>query len=99
MQTSASVCRLGPLQGPMTARYWNLGPYLEVADCESIAIIRALELALVASAANSLLQDIYIFVDSQAAISRLQGGYNPLASKAQALLAKLAAVHIRTYIH
>ena len=73
----------------MTARYWNLGPYLEVADCESIAI---------ASTANSLLQDIYIFIDSQAAISRLQGGCNPLAYRARALLARLSALHLKTYI-
>ena len=87
----------------MLARYWNLGPFLEVANCESVAIIRALELAIVATSNSTTttnqLQDIYIFIDSQAAISRLQGGYNPLACKARALLAKLAALRVRTYIH
>ena len=49
VQNSASVCRIGPSQRPILARYWNLGPYLEVADCESIAIVRALEIAIVAA--------------------------------------------------
>ena len=52
------------------AKGWNLGTRLEVADAEVFAITKALS-----SASQGLLKDIrsvYIFVDSQAAISRLQ---------------------------
>lgn len=90
---AAAVCRIGSQQEPLLARSWNLGPNLEVADCESIAIIQALEIAL----ANRGITICYIFIDSQAAITRLQG-YNPFALQAKGLLAQLAVQGKKTYI-
>ena len=52
------------------AESWNLGTKLEVADAEVFAIAKALALAL--QNTTSLTQSTYIFVDSQAAIARLQ---------------------------
>ena len=67
---SSALCRLNHTGGFDIAKSWNLGKGLEVADAEVYAITKALS-----SASQGLLKDIrsvYIFVDSQAAISRLQ---------------------------
>ena len=52
------------------AESWNLGTRLEVADAEVFAIAKALALAL--QNTTPLTRSTYIFVDSQAAIARLQ---------------------------
>ncbi|KAK5993820.1 Cytochrome P450 monooxygenase ORF6-like protein [Cladobotryum mycophilum] len=52
------------------ARFWNLGPYIEVADAELIAISKVLD-ALLLSRTNQ--PTAYIFVDSQAAIMKIKG--------------------------
>ncbi|KAK5989594.1 hypothetical protein PT974_07848 [Cladobotryum mycophilum] len=52
------------------ARFWNLGPYIEVADAELIAISKVLD-ALLLSRTNQ--PTAYIFVDSQAAIIKIKG--------------------------
>jgi ribonuclease HI len=93
---AASVCEIGPTQRPIVAKYWSLGPFVEVADCESIAIVRALELALATTGPRPL-QKVYLFVDSQAAIARLEG-FSSFARQAKGLLVALAAKGISTYI-
>ena len=66
----AGVCRLNHEGGFDLAKSWNLGTRLEVADAEVFAIAKALALAL--QNTTSLTRSTYIFVDSQAAIARLQ---------------------------
>ena len=68
--TGAGVCRLNHKDDVDLTKSWNLGTRLEVADAEVFVIIKALS-----SASQGLLKyihSVYIFVDSQAAISRLQ---------------------------
>src|SRR5215218_5505214 len=73
------------------AKYWNLGPFVEVADAESVAIVRALELAFQIGSKSGSNRPItfYIFVDSQAAILRLQG-FGAYAMEASRLVNRLA---------
>ena len=67
---SSTLCRLNHRGGFDIAKSLNLGKGLEVADAEVYTITKVLSLE-----SQGLLKDIrslYIFVDSQAAISRLQ---------------------------
>ena len=68
--TSAAVCRLGRQGGFDLAKSWNLGKGMEIADAEVFAVTKALSLA--ARNPSEDIHTVYIFVDSQAAISRLQ---------------------------
>ena len=68
--TAAAVCGIGPEGGFDIAKHWSLGKGIEIADAEVFAIGKALALALKNINANT--RSIYIFVDSQAAIARLQ---------------------------
>ena len=67
---AAAVCRIGEHGGFDLAKSWNLGSGVEVADAEVFAVQKALTLACQDCSSNIRL--IYIFVDSQAAIARLQ---------------------------
>ena len=66
---SSSLCRLNHTGGFDIAKSWNLGKGLEVADVEVYAITKALSLVLQCSLKD--IRSVYIFMDSQAAISRL----------------------------
>jgi len=79
---SAAICRISANQAPIIANCWNLGPSIEVADAEVIGIIKALEQSsqIITTGPTTF----YLFVDSQAAIQRLQG-YTYHAVKAQRL--------------
>ena len=68
--TSAAVCRLGTSGGFDVARHWYLGRQVEVADAEVFAVAKALALASQDRAGNVC--KVYVFVDSQAAIARLE---------------------------
>ena len=67
---AAAVCRIGEHGGFDLAKSWNLGSGVEVADAEVFAVQKALTLACQDCSSN--IRSIYIFVDSQAAIARLQ---------------------------
>ena len=67
---SSALCRLNHIGGFDIAKSWNLGKGLEVADAKVYAITKALSSVLQGPLKD--IRSIYIFVDSQAAISRLQ---------------------------
>jgi ribonuclease HI len=79
----------------MEATSWNTGPWVEIADVEAAAATRALKQALQALQALEAPvardppaydpPDIHIFVDSQAAIQRLQGRGDATVQQAKAL--------------
>src|SRR6187399_932220 len=71
LTNSTAVCRLSANNTPILAKYWNLGPSIEVADAEVIGVVKGLELANSTPCNNST--TFYFFVDSQAAIQQLQG--------------------------
>ena len=81
---------------------WNTGPWIEVADAETTAIEEALQQALRGLRAQSPPPDppeIHIFVDSQAAIQRLQGYGSATVQQATATTQQLiqrynARIHI-----
>jgi len=81
---------------------WNTGPWIEVADAETTAVKEALQQALRDLQALPSLPDppeIHIFVDSQAAIQRLQGRGSATVQQAKAATQKLiqrysARIHI-----
>ena len=68
--TAAGVCRMEPEGGFDITKHWSLGEGIEIADAEVFAVSKALALALENIDTQTRL--IYIFVDSQAAIARLQ---------------------------
>ena len=68
------MCKIGYRNGQLRlqkAVKWNLGSEIEVADAEVFAISKALSIGLQKPNFNKL----YIFVDSQAAIKKLQQNY------------------------
>ena len=69
-QAAAGVCRMEPEGGFDITRNWSLGEGIEIADAEVFAVSKALALAL--QNIETQTRQIYIFVDSQAAIARLQ---------------------------
>ena len=69
-KTSAAFCRIGHEGGFDMAKNWNLGDGMEVADAEVFAIQKALFSA--SQDFDQYTRSVYIFVDSQAAITRLQ---------------------------
>ena len=89
---------------------WNTGPWIEVADAETTAVKEALQQALRDLQAQHLPSDllpnpppdppeIYIFVDSQAAIQRLQSRGSATVQQAKAATQQLiqrygARIHI-----
>ncbi len=66
---AAAICKIGETNRIKYATNWNLGPYMEIMDAELYAVYRALE-----HLKQQRLEEkqVYIFIDSQAAIKRLQ---------------------------
>ena len=66
---AAAICKIGERNRIIHAINWNLGPYMEIMDAELYAVHRALE-----HLKQQRLEEkqVYIFIDSQAAIKRLQ---------------------------
>ena len=74
MQNAAAVCKVGYRNGQLQlqkAIKWNLGSEIEVTDAEVFAISKALSMGLQKPDFDKL----YIFVDSQTAIKKLQQNY------------------------
>ena len=67
--STAAVCKIGERNRIIYATNWNLGPYMEIIDAELYAVYRALE-----HLKQQRLKEkqVYIFIDSQAAIKRIQ---------------------------
>ncbi len=68
---SAVVAQIGYSGGQFRLQgtsFWNLGPEIEVADAEEFVILKALQRAL----RTRDIHEVYVFVDSQAALQRLQ---------------------------
>jgi ribonuclease HI len=80
LQTAAGLCQVGPDGEILQTGAWNTGPRAEVADAETFGIYQALKAAQQIQPTPTTL---YIFVDSQAAIQRLQQYSNPTAQKAK----------------
>ena len=91
---SAAICQLDRNFQTPIAKYWNLGPTIEVADAELIAITKALRTVLATAEKPT---DCYIFSDSQAAILKLDG-HSQAAVTAKRLITQLAHHH-KTKIH
>jgi len=66
---AAAIYKIGETNRIKYATNWNLGPYIEIMDAELYAVYRALE-----HLKQQRLKEkqVYIFIDSQAAIKRLQ---------------------------
>jgi ribonuclease HI len=98
-QTNAAIiCRIGPKNTLLTARYWNLGTAIKVADAELIAITKALELAVEIREKQEKTTTFYIFVDSQAAIHKLYRS-SFLTQRAKGLCEKLQKLKCSVNIH
>ena len=78
--TSAALCRLGEKEGFDVAKNWGLGEGIEIADAEVFAMAKALSLA--SRDPDKDVRSVYIFVDSQAAIARLQNRRDRIIQKA-----------------
>jgi ribonuclease HI len=87
-----------PLSGPWKSRLAPLGAGFEVFDAELIEVVKALEWAL----ADNLIEPIRVFLDAQAAISRLQHAHpdpgQALALRAHDLARELQATGHRMTI-
>jgi len=66
---TAAICKIGKRNRIKHATNWNLGPYMEIMDVELYAIYRALKHL---KQQRLKKKQVYIFIDSQAAIKRLQ---------------------------
>ena len=66
---AAAICKIGERNRIKYTTNWNLDPYMEIIDAELYAVYRALEYLK-----QQRLEEkkVYIFIDSQAAIKRLQ---------------------------
>ena len=74
VQNAAALCRLGlGISKIAQAKCWNIGGGVEVADAETFAVAKALTTTL---NSPSLPKELNIFVDSQAAIQRLESCKN-----------------------
>jgi len=74
LQNSASLCQIKKKNGQLRinqGRYWNLGHEIEVIDAEIFAIYKVLQL-IDEKQPEIKIDEIYIFVDSQAAILRIK---------------------------
>jgi ribonuclease HI len=88
-QNAAAVCQIGYTNSLIRLQKclcWNLGSEIEVADAEVFAIYKALQLAV--EMADFTIDTVYIFVDSQAAIKKLDQTLNNHITKAARLYAK-----------
>jgi ribonuclease HI len=90
--TGASVVQLGAEGTVISTASWNTGPWIEVADAETTAVKEALQQALRGLQVQPPPPDppeIHIFVDSQAAIQRLQSYGSATVQQAKATTQKL----------
>ena len=97
LSNSAAICRLDKDLQPNLAKYWNLGPNIEVADAEITAINKVL-ITVLATPRNQRPPACYIFCDSQAAILKLNN-YSYLAQKAKSYIRQLSDHGTTIYIH
>lgn len=95
LENAAGVCIIGP-KGLVMARCWNLGPNVEVADAEVIAIIKALQLV---QEASTQLDQLYVFSDSQAAIARVQGKASSYTLLAKTLFRAFKEAGTEVHLH
>src|SRR6266704_1433977 len=66
---AAAICKIGERNKIKYATNWNLRPYMEIMDVKLYAVYRALEYLKQQRLEK---KQVYIFIDSQAAIKRLQ---------------------------
>jgi ribonuclease HI len=92
LTNALGYCEIGLENRPRTAAYENLGPSVEVADAEVTAIYRVLQ-DLLKRPKPSKQQLTFIFIDSQAAISKLNG-YSDLAIRIRGLLTQLGLYYL-----
>ena len=96
------MVQFNPEGAVISTASWNTGPWIEVADAETTAIKEALQQALRGLRAQPSPLDppeIHIFIDSQAAIQRLQGYGSAIVQRATATTQQLtqrynARIHI-----
>ena len=79
----------------ISTNYWNLGPCIEVADTELIAVAKALDYI---DAKLNTPPLAYIFIDSQAAIIKMKG-YTEIAANIRQKIHNLANRGAKIYIH
>jgi ribonuclease HI len=92
---SAAICQVDRDFRIPVAKYWNLGPMVEVADTEITAITKALQMVLVLPQKP---RNCYVFSDSQAAILKLNG-HSQAAQRAKDYLIRLARYKTTIHIH
>ena len=93
---SAGLCQIGENSAFSLLKSWNLGGGMEIADAEVFAIAKALHFA--AKNPRKCLKTVHIFVDSQAAMARLQNCMgNQIIQRALKAAAQLqrTGVHVR----
>src|SRR5512140_3789311 len=96
LTNSAALCRISANLAPILSKCWNLGPCVEVADAEVIGVVKGLQVAL--KTPYNQPTTFYYFVDSQAAIQRLQG-YTYHALQAQRLVRALVRKKHKVQVH
>jgi ribonuclease HI len=96
--TACSMCRIEPENRISAAGSWNLGYGCTIADAETFAVWKALQDAFQNRALLRGLFDIHIFVDSAAAIQRLQQPGNPVVQRAKQLATRLSAAGFTIHI-
>lgn len=96
LTNSAAACRLGTNPASFSkTRMWNLGGKFEIADAEVFGVAKALVMAI-----ENPPKHLYIFVDSQAAISRLRNSRgNSVIQKAMQTVAKLNTLGCKVHIY
>ena len=91
---ACSFCEIEE-ERPKTAKYWNLGAFVEVADAELTAISKVLStLQDRVSASGSDLLEAYIFVDSQAAIRKVSG-HGDISARIRSQLSQLTKCNVK----
>lgn len=74
----------------------NLGPSLEIADAESVAILKAIQIASRRlEKGNEQVKTIYICIDSQTAILRLRNNYFHTTQQIGLFTSKLAIINVK----
>jgi ribonuclease HI len=96
--TACSMCRIGPDRQITVASSWNLGFGATVADAETFAVWKALQHAYRSKPNPRHIQQIHIFIDSAAAIQRLQQPGNPTVQLAKQVAEQLTAAGITLFI-
>ena len=89
---SCSYCEIED-ERPREAKFWNLGPCIEVADAELLAISKVLRTLQKRPFTSK--HEAYVFIDSQAAIHKVSG-YSDIAAKIRLQLQQLYLNNITT---